>query len=104
MKKYRVSKELKKYVRRVLIRSFYKYHFITDDGGQCWCVTNATSDAFHQIVQRAKCEKATEETGVFMVTAKERNNVKMLSSLLKQNGVTSYQVIDDADASRRLIK
>jgi len=39
-----------------------------------------------------------------MVTAKERNNVKMLSSLLKQNGVTSYQVIDDADASRRLIK
>lgn len=37
-------------------------------------------------------------------TAKERNNVKMLSSLLKQNGVTSYQVIDDADASRRLIK
>lgn len=30
MKKYRVSKELKKYVRRVLIRSFYKYHFITD--------------------------------------------------------------------------
>ena len=82
MKKYRVSKELKKYVRRVLIRSFYKYHFITDDEGQCWCVTNATSDAFHQIVQRAKCEKATEETGVFMVTAKERNNVKMLSSLL----------------------
>lgn len=75
MKKYRVSKELKKYVRRVLIRSFYKYHFITDDEGQCWCVTNATSDAFHQIVQRAKCEKATEETGVFMVTAKERNNV-----------------------------
>ena len=68
MKKYRVSKELKKYVRRVLIRSFYKYHFITDDEGQCWCVTNATSDAFHQIVQRAKCEKATEETGVFMVT------------------------------------
>ena len=47
MKKYRVSKELKKYVRRVLIRSFYKYHFITDDEGQCWCVTNATSDAFH---------------------------------------------------------
>jgi len=34
MKKYRVSKELKKYVRRVLIRSFYKYHFITDDEGQ----------------------------------------------------------------------
>lgn len=58
MKKYRVSKELKKYVRRVLIRSFYKYHFITDDEGQCWCVTNATSDAFHQIVQRAKCENS----------------------------------------------
>ena len=28
MKKYRVSKELKKYVRRVLIRSFYKYHLL----------------------------------------------------------------------------
>lgn len=100
MKRYRVSNSLKKYIRHILIRSFYRYHFVTDDDGQCWCVTNATSDAFHQIVQRAKCEKVTEETGTFMVTARERNNPQFLATLLKQNGTTVYQVIDDADGSR----
>lgn len=56
MKKYRVSKELKKYVRRVLIRSFYKYHFITDDEGQCWCVTKARQMHFIRLysVQNVK--------------------------------------------------
>ncbi len=91
MKKYRVSKELKKICAPSIDPKFFTNIILLQM-------------MFHQIVQRAKCEKATEETGVFMVTAKERNNVKMLSSLLKQNGVTSYQVIDDADASRRLIK
>lgn len=99
MKKYRVSKGLKKYIRHILIRSYYRYRFVSDDEGQCWCITNATSDAFHQIVQRAKCEKITEETGMMMVTAKERNNPQLLTTLLKQNGTSVYQVINDANGS-----
>ena len=43
-----------------------------------------SSDTFHKIVQRAKCEKLTKETGVFHVTNRERNNELYLTYLLDQ--------------------
>lgn len=101
MKMYRVSNDLKKYVRRVLLRSYYKCKFSTDKDGQIWCFTNASSDVFHMIVQRAKCEKKTKETGIFQVTAKEADNAVMLTALLQQNQASTYQVIDDNEGIRR---
>ena len=100
MKKYKVSKGLKPYVRRILARSYHKYHMVTDGNGQIWCETDVSSDTFQRIVQRAKCEKRTEETGVFQVTAREANNRFLLNSLLKQAHTTAFAVIDDRDGSR----
>lgn len=52
MKTYRVSSDLKNFVRRVLVRSFYSCRMTKDKNGQWYCTTNASSDTFHKIVQR----------------------------------------------------
>lgn len=101
MKKYRVSTELKPYIRKILIQSYHSCRMSKDDDGQEWCETDASSGVFHRIVQRAKCEKATDETGVFQVTAKEAANEYRLNMLLDQANATSYQIIDDKDGIRR---
>lgn len=95
MRKYKVSKELKPFVRRILARSFYKCKMIPDEHGQVWCYTNATSDTFHRVVQRAKCEKKSKETGFLQFTSKEVNNPLFLTAMLDLTGETAYQVIDD---------
>ena len=83
MRKYKVSKELKPFVRRILARSFYKCKMIPDEHGQVWCYTNATSDTFHRVVQRAKCEKKSKETGFLQYTMKilEKDYAKELKLL-----------------------
>ena len=93
MNKYKVSKELRPYVMAVLLRSFYKCQ-VSETGGQCFCTTNASSDTFHRIVQRAKCEKVTEETGLFQITKEEKDSYVYVY-LLEQAGKTAYQVIND---------
>lgn len=102
MKKYRISKELKHYIRRTLFASFRPCKITTDANGQLWCETNASSNTFHKVVQRAKCEKRSKEDGVFYVTAKEAASPTLLDTMLRQRGITSYQVIDDRDGTRRL--
>lgn len=99
MKTYRVSSDLKNFVRRVLVRSFYSCRMTKDKNGQWYCTTNASSDTFHKIVQRAKCEKLTKETGAFHVTNRERNNELYLTYLLDASGVSAYQVVNDKDGS-----
>ena len=90
MKKYRISKSMKPYIRRR----------IEEKDGQIWCHTNASSDTFHKIVQRAKCEKASSEDGIFYVTAKEANNALLLPVLLDQARTSVYRVIDDRQGER----
>lgn len=99
MKKYRISKSMKPYIRRILVRSFYRCR-IEEKDGQIWCHTNASSDTFHKIVQRAKCEKASSEDGIFYVTAKEANNALLLPVLLDQARMSVYRVIDDRQGER----
>lgn len=99
MKNYKVSRELKPYVRRILLRSYYSCKMEREEHGYR-CYTNAPSDAFHQISQRAKCEKATHDTGIFQVTAKEANNACLLPILLDAAGTTTYQVLDDHEGRR----
>ncbi len=101
-KRYRVSKELKPFVRRVLTLNHVTHRMEKDKDGQWWCVTRISSNHFHRIVQRAKCEKATEETGVLHVTYRESLNQAFTTALLKQRKETSFAVIDDDDAKRRM--
>ena len=94
MRKYRVRKELKPYVSRILTRSFYKCRMV-EENNTLFCINNAGSDTFHKIVQRAKCEKKSNESGSFYVTSREAKNTMLLNSLLQQAGETSFIVIDD---------
>ena len=95
MKRYRVSNELKKYVRRVLILSHAKWRMMKDEDGQVWCITNLTSNHFHKLVQRAKCEKATEETGTLYITFEESCNEAFVTYFLHMRGKSSFAIIDD---------
>ena len=94
MKRYKISKELKKYLRRVFVLGKLKWEVQKDENGQWWCITNISSNHFHRLVQRAKCEKATEETGVLHITYKESLNPAFATYLMHQVGTTSYCVID----------
>lgn len=100
MKKYKISEELKPYIRKILIRSFYQCKMTKDADNNLFCITNASSDTFHKIVQRAKCEKMSKETGSFYVTAKEAQNTMLLNCLLEQTGQKSFVVIDDKKRER----
>lgn len=96
MRKYRISPGLKKYVRKVLIRCFYSCRMEQEDG--CWwCYTNASSDTFHRIVQRARCEKVSDETGTFYVTYSEAKDTLLMPLLLEQAKTNSYQIITDRE-------
>lgn len=101
-RRYRVNPSLKHYVRRVLIRSFYSCKMREDEAGTLWCYTNASSDTFHKVVQRARCEKRTKETGIFFVTTREANNPIMMEELDKMHPGTGVQIIDDKDGTRIL--
>ena len=97
MKRYRVSTDLKKYLRRVLTMSRAQWRMVKDKDGQSWCITNLSSNHFHRLVQRAKCEKATEETGILHVTFKESINSAFVTLLMHERGVNSFRIIDDPD-------
>lgn len=73
-----------------------------DEAGTLWCYTNASSDTFHKVVQRARCEKRTKETGIFFVTTREANNPIMMEELDKMHPGTGVQIIDDKDGTRIL--
>ena len=100
MKRYRVSPELKKYVRRVLTMSRAQWRMVKDETGEWWCITNLSSNHFHRLVQRAKCEKVTEETGVLHVTFTVSLNSAFVTLLMHERGVTSFRIIDDLDGKR----
>ena len=102
MKRYRVSNDLKKYVRRVLMLFHANWRMVKDKDGQIWCITNLSSNHFHKIVQRAKCEKASDETGIMHVTFKESCNGGFMAHMLHTRGQTAYVVIDDPHAIREL--
>lgn len=102
MKEYKVSTSLKPYVNRILRQSFFYSTMREDTEGQAWCQTNAPSDTFHNVVQRAKCQRLSAEKGVLCMTSNEFNNPYMRHSIMRDAGKTSYCVIDDYDGRRRI--
>ena len=100
MKQYKVTKELYPFVRRVLTKGFHKFSFNKKEDGNWICETPISSDKFHNIVQRAYCEKRSKEDGVFYVTSRERNSTLLLASLLEAANVKSYSVIDDPELNK----
>ena len=102
MKKYKVSKELYPFVRKILTRGYHKFSFEKDETNGRWlCHTPISSDNFHKIIQRAKCEKKSKEDNVYYVTSRERNSTLLLMSLLEAANQKSYSVIDDAEYEKK---
>lgn len=102
MRKYRVSPELKKYVRRVLHWCYCSCRMETADDGTIWCYTNASSNTFHKIVQRAKCLKRGDETGLCYLTSEECKDPYIVEHITRyHDGKGSFvAVIDDKDGSK----
>jgi len=80
---YRFREELISEISSVLSRGYYGYKILGRESypeayeqfpckeGYMLVNTNAPSDAFHKMVQRAMCEKADKETGGVHITYKE---------------------------------
>lgn len=101
MKDYKINPELKKYILEELQASYHSCHFLKKDG-VLYCRTNCGSDAFHRIVQRARCVKKTKETGELYLTLWEALNSDVARRLMARYNRHSYSIIDDPDGSRLL--
>lgn len=85
---FKVSEPMKNYIRVVLTRSEIRHKFVRKDD-QWYCITKLSGERFHEIVQRAKCEKRSEEDGVLYLTFRESQDPILTQALLrtfKSNG------------------
>ena len=90
-KKFKISPELKPYIRQLMARS--EYHFrIKTEGDQLYLITNISGTKFHNIVQRAKCMKLSEETGIMHVTKRESENSALVMSLQNEYHANSFVI------------
>ena len=87
-----ISEEDKKYIRKVLVRSFYSYNYDPESGT---ISTNADPKIFDRICKRAYCEKISESDGTFRVTEDESADMFYLNCLLQVTGKTAYTVIKE---------
>lgn len=96
MKRYYVyrliNEEDKKYVRKVLVRSFYSYNY---DPESETIYTNADPKTFEKICKRAYCEKLSAADGTLRVTDSESSDMFYLNCLLQVTGKTAYTVIKE---------
>ena len=94
-KKFKVSTELKEYIRNVLARNGVSHRFVVD-GEQLYCVAALSGERFHKAVKRAYCEKMTEETGVLHLTYQESQDANLRAGLMKLFGKSSYVITGSA--------
>ena len=88
----RINEEDKKYVRKVLVRSFYSYNY---DPESETISTNADPKIFDRICKRAYCEKLSAADGTLRVTDSESSDMFYLNCLLQVTGKTAYTVIKE---------
>jgi hypothetical protein len=93
MKEYWIMPEIKKYVRRVLTRSFCTYTFHASTG--CIC-TDIKLNTFRKICCRAYCEKISGN-GNMKVTEEEAKNLFFIESMQHITGCSSYEIIRTED-------
>lgn len=99
MHRYKIKKEYKKYIRKVMIRSFYHWEVLEEDheSGTCTIRTNADLDTFVKILNRAYCESLDEKGGPLTVTDKELEQQYYISSLMELTGKTALTTIKIKD-------
>lgn len=93
MRTFRVSKALRQYVNGVLKRKNVPYQYIEKKGELLIQVEGLSGTQFHKIVQRAKCEKKSLETGSLYITKEESENPAAFTELMQVSGRTSFLVL-----------
>ena len=93
--KFETTKELKKYVRRILMRGFYQFKFQEEDD-TVYCFANCTVDAFKRISQRAECERLSEIDDVLYMTEAEAQNVALQHELLRMYNKKAFCILKEA--------
>lgn len=96
MKEYKTSKEIKPFLRGVLIRCMIPHQFQKKDDGYT-VMTPVSGRQFHRYVGRAICEKKTKETGLFYVTKEESIRGEYIASLLESSGRSAYVVLGEKE-------
>ena len=91
-KKFKVNKSLKEYVRNILDRENIR-HFFRAEGEQLYCITSISGEKFHKIIQRAYCEKKSEETGLLYLTIRESKDVRESTRLMRMFNKTGFVII-----------
>lgn len=89
--RFKISQELKPYIRQLMSRSENRFRIKEEDGAlYLYCDMSGTK--FHNIVQRAKCMKLSEETGILHVTKRESEDNELVMSLQKEFNTHSYVI------------
>lgn len=91
-KKFKVSKDLRRNIKVVLTRTEIPHKFVREDD-QWYCETVISGEKFHKIVQRAACEKRSQEDGVVYLTYRESKDPALTEALLKQFNSTGFVII-----------
>ena len=95
MNTYKVEKEVYKYLRGLLTRSYHEFTFKKDDDDNWLCITPINEKNFGLLLNRAVCEKKSEEDGVYYITKQEHDNMILSMLLCRAAKATSCAVIDD---------
>lgn len=89
--RFKISHELKPYIRRLMSRSEERFRIRTEEG-QLYLYTELSGTRFHNVVQRAKCMKLSEDTGILHITKRESENNELVMSLQQEYHATSYVI------------
>lgn len=82
---FRISQELRPYIRLALARQKVPSHIFTKDGKN-YIRIRMSGEKFHKVVLRARCEKLTHDTGLLHVTEEESDNPLFMETVLPGGG------------------
>lgn len=84
-RKFKISKELKPYIRLALAGQRVPSHFGTDKD-EDYVEVPLSGERFHKIVLRARCVRLTKETGIPHLTREESEDPVIRETLLPGGG------------------
>ena len=90
-KRFKVSKDLRRYIKVILTRTEIPHKFVRE-GDQWYCETVISGEKFHKVVQRAACEKKSEEDGILYLTHRESKDPTLTQALLELFGSNGFVI------------
>lgn len=91
MKRFKISPALKNKIRKILLLRDIPFR-IECEGENTFIEVPLSGTKFHKIVQRARCEQLTEETGIFHLTKEESEDDTKIAMLLHFYNKNSFVI------------